>query len=272
MVDDEQHHSDPPSNSYHTSNGCTNFINFNSTNSNVNIPDEDLAPSNATRNTINAFQHFQLPEIPQLPERHVIVNNIVYKQQPDAPIQKIYAESLDGTLLDPNITVGAVSGDGKTYTNAKFDKEHDCYQVLNNIQIQEIEDDLDDDDLLRLASGVTCDYYKSTVTLNGTVQLVLTDEIDDVYYGRLRDEVIIRDTNKQWYINVPIRYEDGTVVKTRICADPGANSACVKTKWAVDHFPNMIIKCKLRKHFGTLKTNLTTFKDYSLTQKQKNFT
>ena len=63
------------------------------------------------------------------------------------------------------------------------------------------------------------------------------DECEDVWYPGVKH---IREDDDQWFINVPIRYEDGNVRKTRVFADPGANAACIDAKWAYENFGNSI--------------------------------
>ena len=247
-----QHHSDPPHQQFTITNDCTNS---NTRNFNIDfnhVDSQQLNPSHATINTISSFDNFVMPESPSNEiQRFIIDNNIVYQQQDDAKEVPIHQETLDGTLFDSTITAGVCNNDETIYTNASFNSSINAYQNITDAYFQEIDDDLDDDDLLCLASGVTCEYFQSKVRLNGTVQLVLADDAYDVYFQPPPREVLVRDSDKQWYINLPVRYEDGTVKKTRFCADPGANSACVNTEWAVKHFPNMIVKCKLRKTMGT---------------------
>ena len=71
------------------------------------------------------------------------------------------------------------------------------------------------------------------------------DELEDIYYGR--DVQVIRSKNVQWYIHVPIKYENGKVIKTRVFADPGANTPCLNTRWAIETFPSMISKVNAAK-------------------------
>ena len=70
------------------------------------------------------------------------------------------------------------------------------------------------------------------------------DKLEDIYY---KDSKVIRSRNSQWYIHVPINQQDGSVEKTWIFADPGANTPCVKTEWALRTFPNMISINKILK-------------------------
>ena len=113
--------------------------------------------------------------------------------------------------------------------------------------IENIKEDSDEEGNINLISDATYRYHGTNVVLNNNVEYERVDEIDDVY----SKEYVIKDTNDQWRINVPIGYENGEVVKTELCADPGANSACVKTEWAIEHFPNMIMKNRGKKRMKT---------------------
>ena len=71
------------------------------------------------------------------------------------------------------------------------------------------------------------------------------DQVEDIYFGR--DVEIVRSKNTQWYLHVPIAFESGKVSKSRVFADPGANTPCIDTDFAQQHFPNMISKIKTAK-------------------------
>ena len=55
------------------------------------------------------------------------------------------------------------------------------------------------------------------------------------------DTSIIPSKRDKWYINVPIRKEDGTRVYVKMLADGGANIPCVNTNWAIEYFKQFIM-------------------------------
>ena len=57
----------------------------------------------------------------------------------------------------------------------------------------------------------------------------------DIYYGNTK---VIRSKDSNWYIHVPIRYENGKTEKTDI-AHLGKYFVYLNT-WAKENFPNMI--------------------------------
>ena len=67
------------------------------------------------------------------------------------------------------------------------------------------------------------------------------EDVEDVYMERVE---YIHDSDDQWFINIPIRYSDGTAIKTSVFADSGANAACVDRDWAFEHFEDSICKNK----------------------------
>ena len=128
------------------------------------------------------------------------------------------------------------------------DEYDDLYENPSGMML-DVEEVIEEEseNMINLMSNTKIENDKTFVLLNGTSTYHRIDDIDDIY-GK---EFVIKDTTDQWIINVPICYENGEVVKTELCADPGANSACVNTKWAVEHFPNMIMKNRGKKRMKT---------------------
>ena len=74
------------------------------------------------------------------------------------------------------------------------------------------------------------------------------DDIGDVFKN---DTKVVRESRDQWSIYVPVKYEDGSVENTKVLADSGANSGCVKFDWAFHHFPNSVTINKSRRRMLT---------------------
>ena len=149
--------------------------------------------------------------------------------------------------LDEHITAGAFSEEKNNYTNGSLDGD----QVSNVINIFQGYDEIiipHDESAVTILFSNCKHIVSDNVCTISTISSInfIEDHITDVYQGN--DNVkIIKSRNLQWYILVPIKYEDGTTVTTRVFADPGANSACVNTEWALNHFPNMIARNKIKK-------------------------
>ena len=149
--------------------------------------------------------------------------------------------------LDETITAGAFSEEKNNYTNGSLDGD----QVSNIINIFHNYDEIiipHDDSAVTILFSNCKHIVTDNVCTISTISSInfIEDHITDVYQGN--DKVkIIKSRNLQWYILVPIKYEDGTTVTTRVFADPGANSACVNTDWALNNFPNMIARNKIKK-------------------------
>ena len=92
---------------------------------------------------------------------------------------------------------------------------------------------------------------KKMVILFLRCSITITEIEDEVEYIGNENEIVITETNKQWYIEVPVSTEDGTVIHVKLFADTGANAACVNTKWALKHFRNFIRVNKRRSFIGT---------------------
>ena len=52
----------------------------------------------------------------------------------------------------------------------------------------------------------------------------------------------ISDSQDKWWITVPMRINDTKIEWIRMLADPGANIGCINTKFAIDRFPDCIVK------------------------------
>ena len=153
--------------------------------------------------------------------------------------------------LDPRFTAGAWNNTNETFTSAYYDGKHAQARGnrLDDYEMELIPENDEIGDIYFMGNSVTdVDNGICTISTLCNIRLEGEEEIDDVYYNA---EGQIRQTHDQWHIHVPVCYEDGTTVKTRIFADPGANSACVDDEWAREHFPNMIAVNKDRKILAT---------------------
>ena len=157
-------------------------------------------------------------------------NNITFEEEKNARVVLLQEYDYDLNILDLNQCTSAIH-----YNNNVTES--------NVIIIQSSEED---DGVVNLINNVTTTVKDGNVILNSKVKYEIEDNIHNVY-----GKEIIKDTNDQWIITVPIQNENGTVTNTRICADPGANSACVDTQWAMDNFGNMICRNKGRKKMDT---------------------
>ena len=81
-------------------------------------------------------------------------------------------------------------------------------------------------------------------------QITFTDHILHQDYDEKKD-VIIESKLRKWHVTVPMAMEDGTIKQIRMFADPGANSACVRTAWAAQWFRSMILR---NSKYATLAT------------------
>ena len=179
---------------------------------------------------------------------NLLSNNIRYQTTKNAKKIMLLQEKEYPKNLDSNVTFGAINIFNSKVTNGKYNENENGYEQIHSYKIIDTNGNFDNDDKINLMNGTTCDYYQGQVLLNGNVEYVKTDNYRDVFNGKTH---LIRDTNDQWIINVPIRRQDGTVETLPLCADPGANSACVRTQWAVDNFGDMIMKNKGKKRMST---------------------
>ena len=80
---------------------------------------------------------------------------------------------------------------------------------------------------MRKPSQIISNIYRKILN-NLEKQFVFDNETEFIEDEK---EIKIKDTNKQWFIEVPICTESGKVIYERLFADTGANAACVKTSW-----------------------------------------
>ena len=52
----------------------------------------------------------------------------------------------------------------------------------------------------------------------------------------------INSKDRKWWITVPVKQLDDSIVYTKLLADPGANIGCVNTKWAIDNYTEFIVR------------------------------
>ena len=130
--------------------------------------------------------------------------------------------------LPPNLSqdksAGILNANTKLYTNCNI--QQDRIANVNHDQV------LQDVSTIRIYPNENEEYYYNSFSDTYYHVLALQNhDLKDVWYGIKN----IPTTNDQWYIHVPVTYEDGTTIKTPIFADPGANSACVSYDWAYEH-------------------------------------
>ena len=137
-----------------------------------------------------------------------------------------------------------VNLDNKEYVRAIYENEESKRKIII-IQTGE-----DKDEPCILYSNAICQIEDGECILYGYTDRNSdnSEDLEDVYYSKTK---VVKSKTDQWYIHVPIKQEDGRTVKTWIFADSGANTPCVKTKWALETFPNMISLNKVRKVMAT---------------------
>ena len=207
-----------------------------------NGDDSDMIQSNAI-NIIDMGSHEKLHgesnSIFQQNNIHFIYDN----QQ--APVRIGHSDEYPPNL-DPTITIGATT----TATSHQFTNVTIANDLIQNKnlkytpnQIIIIQNSCDDEEPCILFSHCTTFINQGQCVLSTINTLEYDDDIiEDIYFGRkIR---IVRSRNTQWYLHVPIAFENGNVCKTRVFADPGANTPCIDTDYAAEHFPNMISKIK----------------------------
>ena len=171
-------------------------------------------------------------------------NNLIFNNSSCFTINAPKTETAP-TNLDTTKTAGALNFETNNYTNGTYQDDdtihHDSTLFDNESTIIIIRGNQNPNVPSILFSNAIYSVEDNNCILHGQINYN-RDELEDVYFS---DAKIIKTRNSQWYVHVPIRFENGETVKTWIFADPGANTPCVKTEWALKHFPNMIAKNKI---------------------------
>ena len=157
-------------------------------------------------------------------------------------------DNLDSTKTAGVVYDGCVvCNNNQTYTNGRYE----------NGKVHNYDDLFNDDTNVIVITGnndpkIPCILFSNAIYSVENENLLLygqydrnnyqNDELEDIYYGNTK---VIRSKDSNWYVHVPIRYQNGETEKTWIFADSGANTPCVKTKWAMDNFPDMIAMNKI---------------------------
>ena len=188
--------------------------------------------NNESNNSNSIFQSNNLHYIADINQ-----NNVFIGQSTDLPPN-----------LDPTATAGAYSQQHDTFTNARINNgnvsnDNSTFEAAKVVIIQTNHDPTIPTILFSHASHIVDNGNCIISTINNISYT--DDHVEDIYYGN--DVQIVRSKNIQWYLHVPIKYENGQVFKTRVFADPGANTPCLDTDWAVAHFPTMILRIKSSK-------------------------
>ena len=173
-------------------------------------------------------------------------NNLRFLTNDEFKLNAIKLDELPFELND-EISAGAINRYGNVFTNRKVDPFSNAFgnvfdEHTNFITIEGNSD-----------PKIPCILFSNAIYSIDNKECILygqnensyidhSDEIEDVYFNNTK---VIRSRNAQWYVHVPITHQDGTIEKTWIFADPGANTPCVKTQWAIDNFSNMIVRNKI---------------------------
>ena len=175
-------------------------------------------------------------------EDFVIDNNIVYTVRGDG-LGKSYVGNASHypPELDANKTVGAID-DNDCCTNYKCDSYLALpWEGVAGAKIESIhENEYEDQHFDQFISDTSIKIKNNKCILYSATNIEFKH--DDYHDIMEPDSVIVKNKCKRWMVNVPIRFEDGTVTKIPLLADVGANAGCVKTTWALKHFPNYIRK------------------------------
>ena len=160
------------------------------------------------------------------------INNVRFEEKENATVKRLREYKYDLGVLDVTKSSGVV-------------REPTAENGDSNIHV--IEDDGEYGTHINFINNVTTAVDgNDNVLLTSDYKYQVEDDISDVY-----GKAIIKDSDDQWIITVPIKDQNGNVENTKICADPGANSACVDTDWAFDNFGNMICRNKGSKRMDT---------------------
>ena len=145
----------------------------------------------------------------------------------------------EGSLYPPDLHVNctaSVFNKANEFNNARLENNiiYRNMDELRNVKVVIIETNED--------TTVPCILfsYARTMIKNGHC---IFSTMNDIEY----DKQIIRSKNTQWYLHVPICFENGNVIKTRVFADSGANTPCLDTDWAAQNFPSSILQVKAPK-------------------------
>ena len=178
---------------------------------------------------------------------HFADNNLKYEAK-ETGLGKTYISSASHYPPQPSdeATVGALLDDN-TCTNRGFHAESglrvitdDKLTMKNSYMLYQndyVNSELLSNTAIEIDHAIT--DTKAIVSTIDELQFV-DDELEQVINAK--NEIIINNKNLRWQVKVPIRNERGDIEETRVFADPGANTGCVSTAWAVKNFGSMIKK------------------------------
>ena len=159
-----------------------------------------------------------------------IRSNLTFKESQNAQIKYLKQYNYDLNVLDINGNVTSINE-----TN------------IGESKVEIIESDSEEDGIVTFINNTTIDNSnENNILITSNVKYEIEEKIEDTF-----DKQIIKDSMDQWVINVPVMNEKGVVVRTKICADPGANSACIDAEYAYNNFKSMICKNKGKKKMDT---------------------
>ena len=124
--------------------------------------------------------------------------------------------------FDSNYSAGTYNNKKKHYNNERLEGQVDFDET--KYEIEEIQHEKD---INQIENVYTKNVYK----------IVRKDEVEDVFHERVE---FVRDTNDQWFVHVPIKYDNGKIGDEYLFADPGANAACINEDYAYKHFRDSI--------------------------------
>ena len=117
------------------------------------------------------------------------------------------------------------------------------YNIDRNLTVELHEEDL---------KFVNFRIEKNRLNLRRNIMAIVDYDIPQSQEDNSEESVqMISDSKDKWWVTVPIRINETKIEWIRMLADPGANIGCINTKFAIDRFPNCIVKNNKR---GVLAT------------------
>ena len=169
---------------------------------------------------------------------------------PPQPAEHIKRSTCYPPQLTPRITAGAYDEQTNTCTNRYIDSNHRLvndllmdvsYKEINGLQERYCKTIIGDTSINLWQTHDSKEKSRNLCLVKALANLKLSPyEIEHVVADD--NTILIENTGKRWYVNIPIRISNGKVYKVPVFADPGANAGCVNTQWAYDNFRDKIRK------------------------------
>ena len=196
---------------------------------------------NANENDDDDKKEQESDHINQCLQTHEILtfedNNLLFDYQRVA-LGKTYISGASAypPELDENCAVGAFNTHTNTCTNCIIDGNDviDIYQLQSTVDIQDINQE-NYDNYSILLSDTAIEKCNELCFVKGLSDYEFTEDTVE-HIINAKGTILIENKRDKWHVRVPIRLADGTIVRIRIFADPGANAGCVRTDWAIKHF------------------------------------